>query len=105
MNLAAKEAGSYASWVPLGGGSVSKKPGTATSISAKRGSLAVIMFFGHWNRLMDDVYPRMTWAALSYPSLCKNIYDLRILFRSLKFTKCLASAMWYFFAKRNKKSY
>ena len=75
------------------------------SIRAKRGSLALIRFFGLWNHLQDGVYLRMTWAALSCPSLCRNISDLGILVRSLKFTKCLAGAVWYSSAKQNKLNY
>ena len=87
------------SWVPFEEGLVSNNPGIATSIKAKRESLALIMFFGLWKRFVDGLYPRMTWVALSCPSLCKNISDLKILFRSLKFTKCLAGAVWYSSAK------
>ena len=44
-------AGSLASWILARGGSVNKKVGTAMSIKANRGSLALIMFIGLWKRL------------------------------------------------------
>ena len=103
--LAIMEAGSWASCVPFGGGSDSRNPGTTTSIKANRESLALMTFFGLWKRLVEGLYPRMKWVAWSWPSLCRKIYDLRIQFKSLKFTRCLARAVWYSSAKENNKNH
>ena len=57
------EAGSWASRVLDGGAAVVRKPGTATSIRASLGSLALIMCLGLWKRLEIGSKLRITCTA------------------------------------------
>ena len=71
-------------------------PSTATSTSAKRGSLALIMFFKTWKRVELGLKPKMKCTTWSWPSRLKKNSDLRTWFNKSKFTKLCLLAVAFF---------
>ena len=76
-----------------GRGGLVKNPGTATSIKANLGSLALIMYLGARKQLEMGLNPRITCTTRSCPSRWSKIFYRKIQLRSAKFTKFLFGAV------------
>ena len=76
-----------------GRGGLVKNPGTATSIKASLGSLALITYLGARKQLEMGLNPRITCTARSCPSRWSKIFYRKIQLRSAKFTKFLFGAV------------
>ena len=76
-----------------GRGGLVKNPGTATSIKASLGSLALIMYLGARKQLEMGLNPRITCTARSCRSRWSKIFYRKIQLRSAKFTKFLFGAV------------